>query len=420
MKQTRDIRRNNQLSVLQRIYASSPISRQELTHTTDLSPATIANVVNDLLRAEIIVEASFVPSSGGRPRAMLEVRADSGAFIGIDIAETYIHFELFDMGLRYRETVERVVHPDENQPTVIVDFVVEGLEQIIEQSGLERPNVLGVGISVPGLVERSGGVSVFAPNWGWHNVPLADMLRERVNLPISLDNPLKVRATAELWFGAGRDRQNVITLNLGTGVGVGIIVHGMLYRGTTNSAGEWGHTTIVPNGRPCRCGNLGCVEAYVGAPGIIQTIHELAPRSVMLHEANQMATIDALAGAAHQDDPDARAVLEYTAFYLGIAVANLVNLFNPEVVTLGSWVGMRLGAALLPHLQPVVKRHALSQTVEAMTIQLCTLPRNPISIGAATLALEAYLLRRTALDGLTARPRETKAKRNEAGSTRHA
>lgn len=186
----------------------------------------------------------------------------------------------------------------------------------------------------------------------------------------------------------------MVTVNLGTGVGVGIIVHGSLYRGMTNSAGEWGHTTIVPDGRACRCGNLGCVEAYVGAPGIIRTLREIAPQSVILRAPNQIAIIDALATAAEQNDPDARAVIHSTARFLGIAMANMINMFNPEVVTLGSWVGRRLGPLLLPPTRTIVAQHTLQQTFDAASIQVCRLPNNPISMGAATLALEGYLVTR--------------------------
>jgi predicted NBD/HSP70 family sugar kinase len=388
---TRDIRRGNRLAVLQHIYASAPISRQELTESSGLSQATVANVVTDLLDIGIVIESGYADSQGGRPPAILGINATNGAFIGVDVAETYIHFELFDLRLVHQSTVEHTLPPEENQPYQIVDHLAHGLQELLRASGTSREKVLGVGISVPGLVERSGGVSVFAPNWAWQDVPLAVLLKERIDLPIYLDNPLKASAVAELWFGAGRGVQNLVTLNLGTGVGAGVIANGALYRGTTNSAGEWGHTTIVLDGRPCRCGSRGCLEAYVGAPGIIQTLRELAPGSPLLHPHDQTAAIAAIAAAARQGDPIATQVIHTTARYLGAGVANIINLFNPEVVVLGSWVGMQLGPALLPELHASVARYALSQPLGAATIQLCQLLHNPISMGAATFALEGFL-----------------------------
>ncbi len=258
--------------------------------------------------------------------------------------------------------------------------------------------MLGVGITVPGLVERSGGVSMFAPNWGWHNVPLMQLLQARIDLPLYLDNPLKAIAVAELWFGAGRGVENLVSLNIGTGVGAGVVIDGELYRGTTNSAGEWGHTTIVLDGRACRCGNQGCLEAYVGAPGIIRLLQELAPTSDLLHPNDQTATIAALAGAVGHGDALAAQVLREVAHYLGAGVANIINLFNPQVVVIGGWVGLQLGRYLLPDVQRFADRYALRQPLAAAKIQLCKLRYNPVSMGAATFALEGFLAMSQTID----------------------
>ncbi|HEX5689468.1 MAG TPA: ROK family protein, partial [Roseiflexaceae bacterium] len=311
--------------------------------------------------------------------------------IGIDIAETYIHFELFDLRLSHQATIEHALHPEENEPAQIVNHLVSGVDELLVTSGRSPAKVLGVGVSVPGLVERTGGVSIFAPNWAWRHIPLGSLLREQIALPIFLDNPLKASAVAELWFGAGRGVDNLVTINLGTGVGAGIIANGALYRGTTNSAGEWGHTVVALDGRQCRCGGCGCLETYIGAPGILQTLHELAPDSALLHPGDQTASIAALAEAAQQNDPIATQVIQFTVQYLGAGIANIIHLFNPEVVVISSWVGMRLGPALLPALRHVVARYALSQSLAATKIQLCQLPHNPISLGAATFALEGFL-----------------------------
>jgi glucokinase-like ROK family protein len=387
---TKDIRRGNRLAVLRRIYTAAPVSRQQITEASGLSQATIANVVTDLLGLGLVVEAGFEDSQGGRPRAMLGINAESGAFVGIDIAETYIDFELFDLRLAPLASVEHTLHPTENQPEQIVAHLAQGLNDLLAQAAMPREKVLGVGISLPGLVERSGGVSVFAPNWDWHDVPLGALLKQQLDLPLYLDNPLKACAIAELWFGAGREVENLVMLNLGTGVGAGIVVNGALYRGSTNSAGEWGHTTIALDGRACRCGAHGCMEAYVGAPGIVQHLRDVAPDSPLLHGDDQTATIAAIAAAAGHGDPVAAEVIRVTARYLGAGIANMINLFNPDVVVLGGWVGMQLGAFLLPGLRSSVARTALSQPLAAARIEMCQL-QHTTSIGAATFALEGYL-----------------------------
>jgi len=388
---TSDIRRSNRLAILQHIYASAPISRQELTVSSSLSQATVANVVTDLLGTGIVVESGYRHSQGGRPRAILGINAAHGALIGVDVAETYIRYVLFDFQLLHKTTIEHALPPEANQPAQIVDCLVCSLNELLQTSGTPRAKVVGVGISIPGLVERAGGVSVFAPNWAWHDVPLAALLKAQIDLPIYLDNPLKASAIAEQWFGAGRGIQNLVAVTLGTGVGAGVMINGALYRGTTNSAGEWGHTTVVLDGRPCSCGNYGCLEAYVGAPGILQTLAELAPGSALLHYRDQTASITALVAAARQGDPIANEVIQRTTRYVGVALASLINLFNPQVVVIGGWVGLQLGHAWLPELRASAARHALARPMNATTIQLCQLP-NQISMGAATFALEGFLL----------------------------
>jgi predicted NBD/HSP70 family sugar kinase len=202
---------------------------------------------------------------------------------------------------------------------------------------------------------------------------------------------LRACLVAELWFGAGRGRQDVVVVNLGTGVGAGLAFGGELYRGATNSAGEWGHTKLVVDGRLCHCGSRGCVETYVGAAGIMQNLRDMAPTSPMLHPDDQTATIAALARGVAGGDPVAVKVVTETARYLGVAVADLINLVNPEVIVLSSWVAAQLGGPLLAEVRAVVDRHALRRPRAATDITLSALAGNPVSLGAATFALKRHL-----------------------------
>jgi len=388
---TRDISRANRLSILRHLYAGKAASRPDLSRHTGLSPATVANVVTDLIAAGIVVETGVSASAGGRPRAMLAINAAAGGVVGIDVAETYVDFELFDLGIGHVHTVMRALAPGQIPPGQVIDHLVAGLRQLLEETGTEPEAVVGVGISLPGLVDRETGVSVVAPNWTWRNVPLPHLLRERIDLPVFLDNPLKASATAELWFGAGWQADDVITLTLGTGIGAGIIVNGSVFRGGTNSAGEWGHTVIALDGRACRCGRQGCLEAYVGAPGIVEHLREIDPASPLLSGDGQDAVIAGLAVNLNGGDPMAANVVRATARYLGAGVSNLVNLFNPGVVVLGGWVGVALGTSLLLEVEREVARHALEPSLRATVLQLSELRHNPVSMGMATIALESWL-----------------------------
>ena len=182
-------------------------------------------------------------------------------------------------------------------PDAVVEAIGGTVDRLLDETGVSRAEVLGVGVSLPGLIQGPLGVSVVVPYWTWQTVEL-EHLRARVGLPLVIENPLKSIAIAELWLGGGRNYSSLATINLGTGVGAGIVLEGRILRGATNTAGEWGHTLLVLDGRRCRCGRDGCVEAYIGAPGIQQTLREIAPEHPLADMDMQNDFILALAAVA--------------------------------------------------------------------------------------------------------------------------
>ncbi|KNE82092.1 MULTISPECIES: ROK family transcriptional regulator [Streptomyces] len=394
---SRDIRTANRYGVLRQIIAHSPVSRQELAAATGLSLATVANLVGELLALGLLTEVGFEESAGGRPRGLVAVNASGGTLVGVDVAETYVHVELFDLALNVLARADEELRPGESGPDQVIGHIAAAVESVTGRAGSGAGDgdrdgrILGIGVSVPGQVDREGGVSVYAPNWDWHDVPLLSLLAGHLPHPLHLDNPLRACTVAELWFGAARDRGDAVVVNLGTGVGAGLALGGSLHRGVTNSAGEWGHTTLVLDGHPCHCGNRGCVETYVGAPGIMRRLRELDPGSPLLRPGDQTATVAALARAAAEGDPVAVAAVRETARFLGAGIADLVNLLNPEVIVLSSWVASLLGEPLLTGVREVVARHALARPLAGTEIVLSPIPTNPVSLGAATFALEGFL-----------------------------
>lgn len=388
---SRDIRTANRYEVLRQIIAESPTSRQELAAATGLSLATVATLVGELIDLRMLTEVGFEDSAGGRPRGLVAVNTAGGALIGVDIAETYVRVELFDLGLNVLARAAEHMRPGEGRPEQVVGHVTTAVGSVVAQAGIEGARVLGVGVSVPGQVDRVTGVAEYAPNWDWHDVPLLDLLTEHIAYPLYLDNPLRACAVAELWFGAVRGHSNAVVVNLGTGVGAGLVIGGGVHRGVSNSAGEWGHTTLVLDGRLCHCGNHGCVETYVGAPGIMLNLAELDPGGTLLHPDDQTATVDALARGVAAGDPVAVRVIRDMARYLGASISDLVNLLNPEIVVLSSWVAATLGEPLVAEVREAVARHALKRPLAATEIVLSPIPGDPVCLGAATFALEGAL-----------------------------
>lgn len=388
---TRALKQINLSNVLKRIYFEAPISRQELSRRTKLSPATVTNLVVELIERGIVVESGYEESEGGRPRALLAIDPSYGYFIGVDAGETLIQIELFDLALHNLRLVHQPLSLEENQPSQVVDHIVHGVETLMNGAGVGPEKVIGVGIGFPGLVDPASGISIFAPNWGWHDVPVGTLIEERLGLPLLLDNGAKAMALAESMFGAGKGTDSLAVLLVGTGIGAGVIHQGSIYRGVTNSAGEWGHMTIELDGLPCRCGSRGCLEAYAGAPGILHRYFNRVPDSPLRQQENQMQALQALLNLSRQGDAAAREVISETARYLGVGVANLINLFNPQIVALGGWAGLMMGPEIFPELLATVERYALDQALQRTRLYLCKLGQEAVTLGAAVLALEAFL-----------------------------
>lgn len=386
-----DIRRVNRSTVLRRIYLDRSVSRQELSQLSGLSPATVTNVVAELLQEGIVIEAGMEASQGGRPRSILTTNPHYGYFIGVEVGDTLTRIELFDLTLHKLGAVAYPAVLSENQPEQVVEYIHQGVKAVLAESGVALEHVLGIGVSVGGIVEQVEHVFAYIPSWGWRSVPLATLLEERFHMPIYLENAAKVMAQAESLFGAGQGYEHLAVLLVATGIGAGIIADGSLYRGAGNSAGEWGHMTIELDGRPCRCGSRGCIEAYAGAPGIIASLREAEPQSSLLHSDDQESTLAAIVDAARGGDPAVTQVLKDTVHYLGAGIANLINLFNPQLILLGGWVVLQIGEYILPELRQCVERYALKQPLSLTKIDLCQLGQDAVAMGAATLVLEQFL-----------------------------
>jgi len=382
----RDLRRENRAAVLWSLYFSRPGSRQDLSAATGLSPASVTNVVRELLDDGIVTEAGSEDSDGGRPRVLLDINLDYGYLIGVDIGETRVRVELFNMAMTERAKAEYPLNPAEHEVDDAVRAVLAGLNSVLTDGGVDPAAVLGVGIGVPGIVEQGPEVLVHAQTYRWDAVPLERLLRAHTGLPLRFENGAKTMGQAEMWLGAGRGARNAAMVLIGSGVGASLLSGGSTYQGATSSAVEWGHTTIVVGGRRCRCGASGCLEAYVGAEAILDRCGSPA---VVSADDEESALAALIAGA--DSSPTTDAVLAETAEYLGVGIGNLINLFNPDRVVMGGWAGLLLGARLLPAVRESARRHSLRHPFAAASIELGQLGPEAVAFGAATLPMEDFL-----------------------------
>ena len=386
----RDLRRSNRSRALWQVFLGGPMTRQEIGVLAGLSPATVSNLVADLVSDGIISEVGLEDSNGGRPRGLLQVNPEYGYVIGVDVGETEFLVELFDLGLAMRARHLSGTDMAVLDPTDAVTHVAEGIRSVIGQAGVDERAILGVGVAVPGLVEHAGHAIVHGQSVGWDAVPVESMLREMIDLPVLVDNGAKTLGQAERWFGAARGSDNAIIVLLGMGLGTCIVSDGEVYRGATSSAGEWGHTSVVVGGRRCRCGANGCLEAYVGAAAIAARYAELAGGNHPAGPGNLEGTVATII-ASSERNPAAAQVLDEVVTYLGAGIANLVNLFNPERVVVGGWLGRALSDALLPRIIEAAGTHALRLPFSGVRIVKAELGQDAVALGGATLPIAKLL-----------------------------
>ncbi|MFD9074250.1 ROK family transcriptional regulator [Streptomyces lasiicapitis] len=427
----RDLRLGNRAAVLRRLYFHGPMSRQALGGATGLSSGSVSNVVAELTADRLLEEAGVVESDGGRPRTLLRVAPGSGHLIGVDVGETRVRIEAFDLALIELARTDRPLTPTGHDVEAIVAHIRDGIAEVTSAAGLTAgEGLIGVGVGVPGIVETTapGGALVHGQTIGWDAVPLESLLREAVQLPPDtayfIDNGARALGQAEMWFGGGRGVRDAVIVLFGSGVGACIVTDGVIHGGAHGGPGEWGHLTVHVGGRRCRCGALGCLEAYAGAEALLERWREAGgelPSGV--GEEGGVAALVAAAypgegreggdgsgvGDADGDggagdgvgagagvgahDPVARAVLDETAEYLGAGISGLVNLFSPERVLVGGWAGLALGPHLLPSVRAHADAYSLRHPAARVTVDLGELGPDAVTVGAATLPLADFLAR---------------------------
>jgi len=269
----------------------------------------------------------------------------------------------------------------------IVRMIETAIRETIAETGAERGDVLGVGVGAPGPLDRERGVVLTTPNLGWVNFPLRDVIAERTGLAVKLDNDANCATLGEWWLGAARGGRNVVGVTIGTGIGGGLILDGRLYHGSSDVAGEIGHTTIDVTGRRCKCGNYGCLEAYASGPSIaerareqMQGDHDSLMYTLVDGEVERL-TAAIVYDAAKQGDATALEVVRETARFLGAGIANLLNVFNPDVVVIAGGV-TQAGETLFEPLRREVRKRAFAAAVEACRIVPGSLPGTAGVIGA--------------------------------------
>jgi N-acetylglucosamine repressor len=392
------VKAHNLWAVLSVLRHHGYASRAYLAELTGLSTTTISNLVSELLEQGIVTEEGVVKSASrqgaGRPRTSLCLVPEARHAVGIHIGVGQIRVAVADLRAHPLNYLS-LDHSLDRSSTEVLRDVAALVNEAISQSGIDRERVVGVGVGASGLVNPHTGINVMAPNLGWREVPIRDLLVQQLALPVCVDNNARTMALGEALFGVGKDVHALAFVYARIGVGAGFVVGERLYRGSAAGAGEIGHTTIVPDGgEPCRCGNCGCLETLVSEPAIVRLAEALAAQDrdglLAAHLRGEgETTIERVFGAARAGDLATRAMLEERACYMGIALANLVNVLNPDLIVLGG-IFAQGQDLLLPTIEKVMRQRAFANLGAQVQIKTTGFGPRAGAIGAVALALNTF------------------------------
>ncbi len=374
------IKRMNTAIVLESVLQGAPLSRADISALTGLNKATVSSLVQDLIDSGLVREIGTGQSSGGRKPVLLEFVAESGYAVGVDLGVNYVRGVLTD--LRGGVAVERTAQLDKTSPDEVFGILRPFIQSLIDEAPESAFGVVGIGVGVPGLVDRGGAV-LYAPNLGWRDVPLQDALNRAFGIPVLIDNEANVGAIGERKFGSGRGIGSMIYVSVGMGIGTGLILQKELYKGAAGFSGELGHLSIEASGPPCRCGNRGCWELYASEQALLVRAAEAGIGE---------GTLDSLLALAERGDEQTRALFNGIGESLGVGIANIVNVFNPEAVVIGNTMS-RARPWLEEAMSHTTEARALNFHLRGIRLLFAELGDRSAVMGAAETAIAAFFKR---------------------------
>ena len=394
------VRERNLSVVLRYIWeAGGPITRARLTEISGLNKSTIGALLTQLQAWGFVREIGTQNVGPGRPGVLIDINPNAGRIIGVEIGVDFISVVLADLraNVVWRRQIDTNGALKLGQPQVMAQTEML-VHEAMQQAQADGPRVLGIGLGVPGLIDHMTGTLLFAPNLGWHDVPLRDMWQTTFQVPVIVENEAKAAALGEKMLGVARDYDNFLYLSAGVGLGGGFVIDGKLYGGAGGFAGEIGHMTLVPDGPQCNCGNRGCWETLIGPRAILDRVRQAAtlghtPILMALPEikgdANAIRMTHVLQAAA-LNEPAVLNSFNEVGRYLGIGVASLINAFNPSMVVLGGVLSLA-GPYILQYAQQEVNVRALTAARESVTICLSAFKFDACVMGGISLIVREIL-----------------------------
>ena len=391
-----------ELSILQLIHSGSNYSRLDVARKTGLSAASITSIVRGLVARGLVTELEAVSSTVGRRPIPLKVRGDAGYVVGVDIGSFYTRVVVTDINglVMYKDQIETGI-PDGR--VRVLRRVFESVHAAMRSVPVARAAILGVGVAHSGVIDTEKGLVLSYPRPGqmaeWKNVALQSICEEEFKLPCILEDSVRTMATAEQFFGLGREVDDFMYIEVGMGIGAAIFFEGRLYRGGGGKAGEFGHITVDESGPLCSCGNTGCLESVASCAAIIQAVRVAMERGVdskirdLAHGDLSQISIEVIARAASENDSLAFRVLQEAASYIAIGLADLVNLLNPRLIVFGGALFRAAPQLLSDPLRRVIRQRSLEKSANDVHLSTSPLGEEAGALGASRMIAERVLER---------------------------
>src|SRR4051794_26775459 len=374
------LRTANRRHVIETLRTTGSMTRSALARATGLSRTTISTLLGELIEQGIVTEATDgggARRGAGRPATVVQLDHSAGAAVSIDVGARHLAVAIGD--LAHRVLAERWVPlPAAHEADDGLDRAAELVRETLAEAGVERSAVIGAGMGLPAPISQPAGLvasSNILP--GWAGVQVADEMSERLGVPVFVENDSNLGALAESAWGAGAGFDQLAYIKAATGIGAGLVQDGKLFRGTTGTAGEIGHTTVAEDGPICRCGNRGCLELYAGGVALLEALHQSHP---------DVETLEQVVELAQENHPACARVLADAGRHIGVAIANQINLFNPRRIVVGGELA-GAGETVLAPMRVAAERSAVQAAVEAVEIVPGVLGQRAEVLGGLALVL---------------------------------
>lgn len=387
MGDTAALRAGNTARVLNEIRRRDTVARVDLAGTLGLSAATVTAVVTDLLAQGLILESKTVTTPGrGRPRKQLTLNPTAGHVAGAKLNTHSVTVAILNFTGDVVADAEAPLSSPAVSPGDLVRALMAGFDKVLAASGLSHGDIAGFGVGIPGFVERETGLCRWSPILREAPLNVRDLLQREIGCPVTIDNDANLATLAELWFGNGRYHRDFLVVTIEHGVGLGVVIDGQLFRGARGLGAEFGHTKVQIDGALCRCGQRGCLEAYVADFALVREAGAALTGHALPTETH--ALIALLADRARAGDAVPAAIFRRAGRMLGLGLANLLNLFDPGVIIL-TGARMQFQGLLMDGIEQSVRENALRTDRPDVQLETHRWGDGLWARGAGALALEA-------------------------------